>query len=24
MRSQRRFAWVSADENDNDPIVLLT
>jgi len=23
-RSQRRFAWVSADENDNDPIVLLT
>ncbi len=23
-RSQRPFAWVSVDENDNDPIVLLT
>jgi LuxR family maltose regulon positive regulatory protein len=23
-RSRRPFAWVSADENDNDPIVLLT
>ena len=24
LRSQRPFAWVSVDENDNDPIVLLT
>ncbi len=23
-RSRRPFAWVSVDENDNDPIVLLT